>query len=56
MSDFMKKWKMLYFLAETAGTQCVLVNDEGKPIARTMHPSFMASRPPKYDPERDKEN
>jgi hypothetical protein len=25
-----------------------------RPVARTMHPAFMAGVSPKYDPERDK--
>ena len=45
------KGSVLYMT--TRAMRCSNVTPEGF-TARTMHPSFMAVVPPKYDPERDK--
>jgi hypothetical protein len=60
MSEFLKEWDQLIADARKTGVEQWLfrVNSEvpydWTPVARTMHPSFMASAVPKHDPERDK--
>lgn len=68
MSGFLRQWDTLIEQAKLEG-DCVymwtyegpyigpdLVADNLKLSARTMHPSFMAATPPKYDPTRDKKD
>ena len=56
---FSKKWNKAIEEAKRTGEPVTIYKQdhmlgEPYPVARTMHPSFMASKPPKYDPERDK--
>jgi len=58
MNEFLNQWDQAIAQAKQSGTPTVLYKQDhmlDKPyaVARTMHPSFMGSRPPKYDPHRD---
>jgi hypothetical protein len=58
MSDFLKDWDKALAEAQRTGKPVTLYKqnhmlDKPRPIGRTMHPSFMAATPPKYDPQRD---
>lgn len=59
MSNFLKQWDKAIAEAQQTG-ECVTLYkqnhmlDEPRPVARTMHPSFMGIKPPKHDPVRDK--
>lgn len=58
MSEFLKLWDKAIEKARESGSCVTLYKQshmlsESRPIARTMHPSFMAPPAPKYDPERD---
>jgi len=59
MNNFLELWDRAIREAQETGKAVTLQSQDhmlGKPypVARTMHPSFMGSRPPKYDPQRDK--
>ena len=72
MSEFLFHWDRACEAAREIGAPVALttfigsMTMEGKlahptilPLAlsaRTMHPSFMAAKPPKYDPARDKKD
>jgi hypothetical protein len=58
MSDFMKQWARAIDEARETGEAVTLYKQNHmlnprRPVARTMHPSFMGGKPPKYDPDRD---
>jgi hypothetical protein len=59
MSNFMKQWNQAIQEAHDSGTCGTIYKQDHmladkKLVARTMHPSFMGTRPAKYDPKRDK--
>lgn len=67
MSEFLKAWDRAIVAAHDYGKEaCVVRNGglhiwrwplahgiTGTVVARTMHPSFMQPKQPKYDPRRD---
>lgn len=56
MTDFLQRWDELIQRSREVGKPAYLWKDDGdavRMLARTMHPSFMAAKPPKYDPRRD---
>jgi len=59
MSNFLKKWDAAIAEAQQTGQPVTIYKqnhmlDKPFPVARTMHPAFMGTKPPKHDPERDK--
>jgi hypothetical protein len=61
MTSFLEQWDWAIATARVYGEPETLWKswyaENGtynlKPVARTMHPSFMVGVPPKYDPRRD---
>jgi len=59
---FLDEWEVALRAARRTGSPSSVwkswFNERGEynlvPVARTMHPSFMAGASPKHDPERDK--
>ena len=59
---FLDEWEVALRAARRTGFESSVwkswFNERGeynlRPVARTMHPSFMADFVPKHDPERDK--
>jgi hypothetical protein len=58
MSEFMNQWKAALDHAQMTGQPVTIYKqnhmlDVPRPVARTMHPAFMGTKPPKHDPVRD---
>jgi hypothetical protein len=58
MSNFNNEWNNAIEEAQRTGEAVTIYKQDHmlnspRPVARTMHPSFMGSKPAKYDPKRD---